>query len=143
MNFRCAGPNLQHHLPRSVPTYLHLGKEFNPAIADCRLQGTATSPSSTVMAERGGFEPPIRVLSVYAISSRAPSTSSAISPCADYYIIYILLSYVKVRFVRNICNKLTKGYRNLLLTYLKCFNFDSTTFSATSNNSFISSDAKL
>jgi hypothetical protein len=48
-----------------------------------------------------------------------------------------------VRFVRNICNKLTKGYRNLLLTYLKCFNFDSTTFSATSNNSFISSDAKL
>ena len=31
------------------------------------------------LAERGGFEPPIR-LPAYTISSRAPSTSSAISP---------------------------------------------------------------
>ena len=28
-------------------THTYLNKAFNPAIADCRLQGTATSPSST------------------------------------------------------------------------------------------------
>ena len=29
-----------------------LGKEFDPTVADCRLQGTASSPSSTVLAFR-------------------------------------------------------------------------------------------
>ena len=46
-----------------------LERGFDPARADCGLQGTATSPSSTAtlnysvgigMAERGGFEPPVR-----------------------------------------------------------------------------------
>ena len=52
----------------------NLSKEFNPAIADCRLQGTANSPSSMTMAERRGFEPLIE-LPLYTLSRRAPSTT--------------------------------------------------------------------
>src|SRR6202022_4442332 len=55
-----------------------LEREFNPAIADCGLQGTATSPSSTAnrkdMAEGGGFEPTVQ-LPVHGISSAAPSAT--------------------------------------------------------------------
>ncbi len=43
----CAGPNSPRHLYRAVFTIRCRRQEFNPAIADCRLQGTATSPSST------------------------------------------------------------------------------------------------
>jgi hypothetical protein len=40
--------------------------EFHPAIADCRLQGTASSPSSTaVFVELMGFEPTACTLRTY------------------------------------------------------------------------------
>src|SRR5262249_35339630 len=79
-----------------------LEREFNPAVADCGLQGTATSPSSTAhfppvvdkgpsgpfsptgnrddrssimkLAEGVGFEPTVR-LPVHGISSAAPSAT--------------------------------------------------------------------
>ncbi len=47
MSFRCVGPNSQRHFYRPDFTRYSLGEEFNPAVADCRLQGTASSPSST------------------------------------------------------------------------------------------------
>lgn len=45
--FHCVGPNYQHHLPRADYTITTLLMEFDPATADCRLQGSATTPSST------------------------------------------------------------------------------------------------
>ena len=38
--------------------YWYRNEEFNPAIADCRLQGTANSPSSVEMVAWRGIEPP-------------------------------------------------------------------------------------
>src|SRR5262249_53447786 len=56
-----------------------LEREFNPARADCGLQGTATSPSSTAtsrsLAEGAGFEPAAQGLPVHGISSAAPSAA--------------------------------------------------------------------
>lgn len=43
----CARPNYQHYLTNADPTKCVLKLSINPATADCRLQGTATSPSST------------------------------------------------------------------------------------------------
>src|SRR5207247_9757947 len=73
-SLRGAQPSTPLHEAHS--TRNALGREFNPARADCGLQGTATSPSSTatLMAESQGFEPWIR-LPVYAISSAAASTA--------------------------------------------------------------------
>ena len=68
-----------------------------PRWSGLRVQGTATSPPSTAtldhattprhgppvregMAEREGFEPSIRLLDVYTISSRAPSAARAPLP---------------------------------------------------------------
>src|SRR5258706_10462212 len=48
-------PPREAHSTRSA-----LEREFNPAEADCGLQGTANSPSSTAklkLADRPGFEP--------------------------------------------------------------------------------------
>jgi hypothetical protein len=65
---------------------------IQPRWSGLRVQGTATSPPSTAtldhlrstfglpvqdMAEREGFEPSIRLLDVYTISSRAPSAARA------------------------------------------------------------------
>ena len=47
MSFHCVGPSSQHHLYRSDHTFYNLGEEFTPAVAGCRLQGTANSPAST------------------------------------------------------------------------------------------------
>ncbi len=44
----CEGPNCQHCSQVPNPASHNLKQEFNLAIADCELQGTATSPSSTV-----------------------------------------------------------------------------------------------
>src|ERR1051326_2814251 len=79
-SLRGAQPSTPPHEAHS--TRHTLGREFNPARADCGLQGTATSPSSTAtsetllqeLAERQGFEPWIR-LPVYGISSAAPSAT--------------------------------------------------------------------
>ncbi len=43
----CVRPNYQHHLTCADPTKQVLNLSINPATADCRLQGTANSPSST------------------------------------------------------------------------------------------------
>ncbi len=54
--------------------------DINPAIADCGLQGTATSPSSTTnlltnqMEERVGFEPTVPA-KAHSLSRRALSTT--------------------------------------------------------------------
>ena len=71
---------------------------IQPRWSGLRVQGTATSPPSTAtldhlrftfgqlrlpaqdMAEREGFEPSIRLLDVYTISSRAPSAARAPLP---------------------------------------------------------------
>gem|GEM_PF-6311910 len=84
---------------------------IQPRYSGLRVQGTATSPFSTakieilkfnngdgpclqvrpfksLMAEREGFEPSKRFHAVYAISSRAPSTNSAISPWSTHLKIF-------------------------------------------------------
>src|SRR5205814_1124651 len=79
-SLRGAQPSTPPHEAHS--TRNALGREFNPARADCGLQGTATSPSSTatstsplmLLAERAGFEPAAR-LPVHGISSAAPSAA--------------------------------------------------------------------
>lgn len=43
----CARPNSQHYLTSADSTISVLSLSINPATADCGLQGTATSPSST------------------------------------------------------------------------------------------------
>src|SRR5213594_1941247 len=67
-------PPREAHSTRSA-----LEREFNPAEADCGLQGTANSPSSTAkvktMAEGPGFEPGAQGLPVHGISSAAPSAA--------------------------------------------------------------------
>src|SRR3990170_2743904 len=75
---RGAQPSTPSHPAHS--TRAALEREFNPAVADCGLQGTATSPSSTAtrksekMAEGVGFEPTAR-LPLHGISSAAPSAT--------------------------------------------------------------------
>ena len=44
---RRIGPSRQRPSPALNVFHDRLTREFNPAIAGCRLQGTATSPSST------------------------------------------------------------------------------------------------
>src|SRR5262249_9016574 len=44
---RCVGPNPQRRPVRLIRHERPSKREFNPAVADCGLQGTATSPSST------------------------------------------------------------------------------------------------
>src|SRR5215475_6333345 len=70
--------------PSTPPREAHstraaLEKEFNPAEADCGLQGTANSPSSTAkpnsLAEGPGFEPGAQGSPVHGISSAAPSAA--------------------------------------------------------------------
>ena len=85
----CAGPNLQRYPRQPDPKEERPRISFNPAVADCGLQGTAISPSSTAklqtsnlkrvskdtdMAEGVGFEP-TRRLRVYTLSRRAPSAA--------------------------------------------------------------------
>ncbi len=71
MSFRCVGPNCQHHLHEADLTI----KESGPGIQSCysglQVQGTATSPSSTVMAEREGFEPSRRSTRLHDFQSCA------------------------------------------------------------------------
>ena len=74
ISFYCEGSNSQRHFPLADLKPWRLDGEFNPATADCRLQGTANSPSSTAMAERKGFEPSIE-FPLYTRSRRAPSTT--------------------------------------------------------------------
>jgi hypothetical protein len=60
VTFRCARPDFHHHLLKTALQAPCLQEDLNPAIADCRLQDTATFPSSTanfLMAERAGLEP--------------------------------------------------------------------------------------
>ena len=52
---RCVGPNLQRRPVRLIQHKRPSRREFNPAIADCGLQGTATSPSSTAKARRAAI----------------------------------------------------------------------------------------
>src|SRR5262245_18438267 len=51
---RCVGPNLQRHPVRFIRHEAVLERGFNTAIADCGLQGTATSPSSTATSREAG-----------------------------------------------------------------------------------------
>ena len=52
---RCVGPNLQRRPVRLIRHERPSRREFNPAIADCGLQGTATSPSSTAKRRRAAI----------------------------------------------------------------------------------------
>ena len=72
--------------------YWYLSKEFNPAIADCRLQGTANSPSSVAMVEWRGIEPPNYFLN--------PLRKSLV-PCGRQTMLLIesLLQYSKLFFI--------------------------------------------
>lgn len=47
ISFYCEGSNSQRHFPLADLKPWRLDGEFNPATADCRLQSTANSPSST------------------------------------------------------------------------------------------------
>jgi len=47
-NFRCAGPNYHHCLPEADLTRLFLSTGIPPCYSGLQVQGTATSPSSTV-----------------------------------------------------------------------------------------------
>ena len=57
MSFRCVGPNRQRHLLEADLTIEMPGPGIRSCYSGLQVQGTATSPSSTVMAEREGFEP--------------------------------------------------------------------------------------
>ena len=76
-SLRGAQPSTPSHEAHS--TRPALGRGFDPAEADCGLQGTANSPSSTAtpkkMAEGAGFEPAAQGLPVHGISSAAPSAA--------------------------------------------------------------------
>ena len=48
---RRIGSSRQRPSPAQNDFHDRLTREFNPAIAGCRLQGTATSPSSTAMED--------------------------------------------------------------------------------------------
>ena len=101
---RCVGPNPQRRPVRLNSTRGSLERGFNPALADCGLQGTATSPSSTATLDdlhlarhltrtsgsggsaklprrqtwwRRGWDsnPRHRVYPVHGISSAAPSAA--------------------------------------------------------------------
>ena len=88
MSIRCVGPNLQHHFYGADYTKIYPPQGFNPATANCRLQGIANSPFSTAnlkLAERRGFEPLIRFL-VYTLSRRAPSAArSSLQTSENHY----------------------------------------------------------
>ena len=75
-------PPLEAHSTRTA-----LEREFNPAEADCGLQGTANSPSSTatpeILAEGAGFEPAAQGLPVHGISSAAPSAARSPLRCGE------------------------------------------------------------
>ncbi len=81
---RRVGPSL-HRLPaRLSPNRGNLGREFDPARADCGyrapLPPRLARPrwlTAGHMAEREGFEPSVRLLDVHTISSRAPSSTRA------------------------------------------------------------------
>jgi len=47
IKLHCVRPNRQHHLSRPDPKRNNPQHGIDPAIAGCRLQGTATTPSST------------------------------------------------------------------------------------------------
>jgi len=51
--------------PNTVRKKHSLGKEFNPTVADCELQGTASSPSSTI---------------IFYFQNRTPSPPRIINP---------------------------------------------------------------
>ena len=70
---RCVGPNLQRRPVRLIQHRRPSKREFNPAIADCGLQGTATSPSSTAQAS-GGDTGPSASLAPSAAAQRTERT---------------------------------------------------------------------
>ena len=88
-------PSLHRHSSGLSPTRRHLGRGFRLAGADCEYRAPlpprlarprsipprrVTGRSRQGMAEREGFEPSIRLLDVYTISSRAPSAARAPLP---------------------------------------------------------------
>ena len=48
MSFHCLGPIYQHYLHKTASKTICLQMGFNPTKADCGLQSTANSPSSTI-----------------------------------------------------------------------------------------------
>ena len=95
----CVGPNYQHHLKGADQTNQTLSREFNLAIADCKLQGTATSPSSTILAERKGFEPLGR-FPAHTLSRRTPSAGLghlSIVYLIDALTLYIMIAAMSIR----------------------------------------------
>lgn len=94
--FHCVGPNYQHYLPRADYTTTTLLLDFNPATAGCRLQGTATTPSSTAKINQfSGGESGTRtrgaMTALHAFQA-CPLANSDISP-------HLLRSRLK-----NLCN---------------------------------------
>ena len=87
IDFRCVGPDSQHHLYRPDPTVYGLGEEFDPAVADCRLQGTANSPSSTENGGKSGIRTLGRVAPTHAFQACSLSRSD-ISPQIILNIVY-------------------------------------------------------
>lgn len=74
MGFRCARPVCQHYLPQSDRLIANPLLGIHPAIADCRLQGTANSPCSTVWRRARDLNPR-NAMNVNTISNRAPSAT--------------------------------------------------------------------
>ena len=86
MSFRCVGPNSQRHLYGADPTNYSLLEDFDPAVADCRLQGTAISPSSTESLTGGerGIRTPDRVSPIHAFQACSLNHSD-ISPYPHFH----------------------------------------------------------
>ncbi len=90
---RRVGPSRHRHSSGLSPTRRHLGRGFRLAGADCEYRAPLpprlarphwiTLGLIRGMAEREGFEPSIRLLDVYTISSRAPSAARAPLPGPD------------------------------------------------------------
>ena len=90
VSFHCVGPSSQCHLYEAGLTSQNLSEEFNPAVADCRLQGTAISPSSTESFNGGkmGIRTPGRVSPTHAFQACSLSHSD-ISPRDNLYSTFI------------------------------------------------------
>ena len=107
--FHCVGPKYQHHLLRPASQTRSLRQEFNPAKADCRLQGTAISPSSTANPKdkfikfsggERGIRTPDTVPRIPAFQASSLSHSD-ISPYANILLTKAFCRHLKIFFVSD------------------------------------------
>ena len=76
---RCVGPNPQRRPVRFIRHEQPSRREFNPAVADCGLQGTATSPSSTANLRRSAIRAHLLRWRARSLAQRTESTPRSLA----------------------------------------------------------------